>query len=43
VFPTGLGHVGMYVGNGMYVNAPRTGDVVKVVPLRGVYLAVRPG
>ena len=22
-------HVGMYVGNGMYIHAPRTGDVVK--------------
>lgn len=26
-------HVGMYVGNGNVVHAPRTGDVVKVTPL----------
>ncbi|MFB9370588.1 NlpC/P60 family protein [Kitasatospora sp. NPDC001664] len=25
-------HVGMYIGNGMMVHAPRTGDVVKVAP-----------
>lgn len=24
------GHVGIYVGNGQYIHAPRTGDVVKV-------------
>lgn len=29
------GHVGMYVGNGRMVHAPRTGDVVKDVPLTG--------
>ena len=27
------GHVGMYVGSGLVVNAPRTGDVVRVVTL----------
>lgn len=26
-------HVGIYVGNGCYIHAPRTGDVVKVSPL----------
>lgn len=26
-------HVGMYIGNGNMVHAPRTGDVVKIVPL----------
>lgn len=26
-------HVGMYVGNGCYIHAPRTGDVVKISPL----------
>jgi cell wall-associated NlpC family hydrolase len=26
-------HVGMYIGNGMMVHAPTTGDVVKVSPL----------
>ena len=25
------GHVGMYIGRGLVVNAPRTGDVVRVV------------
>ena len=29
----GPGHVGMYVGTGRFVHAPRTGDVVKVSPL----------
>ena len=28
------GHVGMYIGYGLVVNAPRTGDVVRVVTLR---------
>ena len=27
------GHVGIYVGNGMMIHAPQTGDVVKVVPV----------
>lgn len=26
-------HVGIYAGNGMYIHAPRTGDVVKLSPL----------
>ncbi|MEK7292898.1 MAG: NlpC/P60 family protein [Actinomycetota bacterium] len=25
-----ISHVGMYVGNGQMVSAPRTGDVVKI-------------
>ena len=25
------GHVGMYIGHGLVINAPRTGDVVRVV------------
>jgi cell wall-associated NlpC family hydrolase len=29
--PQGPEHVGMYMGNGLIVHAPRTGDVVKVV------------
>ncbi|MFC4117702.1 C40 family peptidase [Nonomuraea zeae] len=33
LFSKGLGHVGMYAGNGKIVHAPQTGDVVKVVPL----------
>jgi hypothetical protein len=42
----GPGHVGIYIGNGQFVHAPRTGDVVKVSPLAeygGRYMgAVRP-
>ncbi len=42
----GPGHVGMYVGNGRFVHAPRTGDVVRVSELSayaGRYMgAVRP-
>ncbi len=33
IFSSGLGHVGMYAGDGKIVHAPQTGDVVKVVPL----------
>lgn len=28
-------HVGIYVGNGCYIHAPHTGDVVKISPLDG--------
>jgi peptidoglycan DL-endopeptidase CwlO len=44
-FNVGLGHVGLYIGDGQYVHAPRTGDVVKIGNLdRGrVQIAVRPG
>ncbi|WP_411680851.1 NlpC/P60 family protein [Clostridium thailandense] len=35
-------HVGIYVGDGMYIHAPRTGDVVKVSSLdRGDFVAGR--
>lgn len=35
-------HVGMYVGGGMYIHAPRTGDVIKISPLtRSDYLTAR--
>jgi cell wall-associated NlpC family hydrolase len=30
VFYNGLNHVGMYIGNGNFVEAPHTGDVVKI-------------
>ena len=30
VFFDGLGHNGIYIGNGQFVNAPHTGDVVKI-------------
>lgn len=43
-FGSPIHHVGMYVGGGMYIHAPRTGDVVKISPLsRGDYAgACRP-
>lgn len=36
-------HVGMYIGEGRYIHAPRTGDVVKISSLnsRGDYLTAR--
>mgnify|MGYP003332733961 CR=1 FL=1 len=34
---TGPGHVGIYAGNGKFVHAPHTGDVVKVSELDGYY------
>jgi len=37
VFFYGLGHVGIYVGNGAFIHAPHTGDVVKVSSLSGSY------
>jgi len=33
VFFHGLGHMGMYIGNGQFIHAPRTGDVVKISSL----------
>ncbi len=41
----GLGHVGIYVGEGRYVHAPGTGRRVEIAPLpsgRGYVGAVRP-
>jgi cell wall-associated NlpC family hydrolase len=29
----GVSHVGIYIGNGLQINAPTTGDVVKVAPV----------
>ena len=45
VFFNGGGHMGIYIGNGQFVHAPHTGDVVRVANLsdRGDYMgAVRP-
>ncbi|MEV0384792.1 NlpC/P60 family protein [Nonomuraea sp. NPDC050643] len=33
LFSKGLGHMGMYAGNGKMVHAPQTGDIIKVVSL----------
>jgi cell wall-associated NlpC family hydrolase len=33
VFFHGNGHVGMYIGNGQYIHAPHTGDVVRIADL----------
>jgi cell wall-associated NlpC family hydrolase len=35
VFFAGLGHVGIYVGNGQFIHAPHTGDVVRIDSLSG--------
>jgi cell wall-associated NlpC family hydrolase len=33
VFFDGWGHVGMYVGNGMMIDAPQTGELIRLLPL----------
>ncbi|MDQ1287426.1 MAG: peptidoglycan DL-endopeptidase CwlO [Actinomycetota bacterium] len=33
-FHSGLTHVGIYIGKGLMLHAPRRGDVVKIVPMR---------
>lgn len=33
-FGSTIHHVGIYVGNDMFIHAPRTGDVVKISPMR---------
>jgi cell wall-associated NlpC family hydrolase len=37
VFFRGLGHLGMCIGAGNFIHAPRTGDVVKISPLSDSY------
>lgn len=34
---TGITHVGMYIGNGRFLHAPKTGDVVKISDLNESY------
>jgi cell wall-associated NlpC family hydrolase len=34
-FYSDLHHMGMYIGNGMMVHAPHTGDVVRIAPMAG--------
>ena len=36
-FEKTLGHMGMYIGNGQFIHAPHTGDVVKISALSGYY------
>jgi cell wall-associated NlpC family hydrolase len=36
-FEKSLGHVGIYIGNGNFIHAPHTGDVVKISSLSGWY------
>jgi cell wall-associated NlpC family hydrolase len=33
VFFDGWGHVGMYVGNGLMIDAPQTGELIRLLPL----------
>jgi peptidoglycan DL-endopeptidase CwlO len=43
VFFDGLGHVGIYVGNGSFIHAPHTGDVVKISSMTGWYASTYVG
>ena len=37
------GHIGLYIGGGMMIHSPQTGDVVKISPIRNITKAARPG
>jgi cell wall-associated NlpC family hydrolase len=37
VFFDGLGHVGMYIGNGRFIHAPHSGTRVRIETLAGWY------
>jgi cell wall-associated NlpC family hydrolase len=39
VFFDGLGHVGIYIGNGQFIHAPHTGTVVQIASLVGYWAA----
>ena len=39
VFFDGLGHVGIYIGNGEFIHSPHTGDVVKISSLSDSWYA----
>ena len=39
VFFDGLGHVGIYIGGGQFIQAPHTGTVVQISSLSGYYAA----
>jgi cell wall-associated NlpC family hydrolase len=41
VFRSGLGHVGLFIGNGLMIHAPHTGDVVRIAPISSGMLAAR--
>ena len=43
VFFDDLGHVGIYVGNGLFIHAPHTGATVSIDPLAGWYSATYDG
>ncbi len=39
VFFNGLGHMGIYIGNDLFIHAPHTGDVVKISSLNDAWYA----
>jgi peptidoglycan DL-endopeptidase CwlO len=43
VFFDGLGHDGIYIGNGQFIHSPHTGDVVKISSMTGWYDATYVG